>query len=153
MLERVAGNAAQWSVEDWRLIGIMVDAKSSPDDRVYCEPMRAGDEVNVIWRGLAVNLFKDGGESYWYNLMSEAPRLFVVLEHSGDHADDNYPAPLPRIVTASQDEALAHMETDAAVHSIGMPGAMIDRLERFVVNHYVPEKKKKRKRQAWYQQQ
>lgn len=145
LLERVSGDAQDWRVEDWRLIGVMVDPPNRQYDDIFCEPMRAGDDHAYIWRGLAVHFYKDGGESYWYNLMSEAPRLFVVLEDARE-ADS---APLPRLVSANQDEAIAHMETDAVVHSIAMPSSIIERLERFVVEHYVPEQKKKRKRQDW----
>jgi hypothetical protein len=41
------------------------------------------------------------------------------------------------------------METDDRVYSVPMPEQVHQQVERFVVENYVPEQKKKRKRQQW----
>jgi hypothetical protein len=41
------------------------------------------------------------------------------------------------------------METDDRVYSVPMPEQVHQWVERFVIEHYVPLQKKKRKRQQW----
>ena len=41
------------------------------------------------------------------------------------------------------------METDEIVESVGMPAELYRWVERFVLQHYVPEKRRKRKRDNW----
>ena len=57
----------------------------------------------------------------------------------------------PFYVTANQDEAVGHLETDDIVLSIPMPEEIRELLEHYVVNHYRPVEKKKRKRRDWLQ--
>ena len=53
------------------------------------------------------------------------------------------------LVTANQDEANAHMESDDPVYSVPMPDKVLQWVERFVVTRYEPEVKRKRKRKDW----
>jgi hypothetical protein len=41
------------------------------------------------------------------------------------------------------------METDEIVETVAMPPELYRWAERFVLEHYVPEKRKKRKRDNW----
>ena len=56
---------------------------------------------------------------------------------------------MPSLVTADQDEAMSHQEGDDQVFSTAMPAEIYGQLERFVVENYKPEMKKKRKRTDW----
>ena len=38
---------------------------------------------------MRVELFKDGCEGYWYNLMSDNPRLFVICFEDDEEGEDN----------------------------------------------------------------
>ena len=95
-----------------------------------------------------MELFPDGCESYWYNLLSQRPSLFVVC-FERDEDEEGEVDLVPAIVTASQDEANAHLESDDPVYSVPMPEKIIEWVERYVVENYEPEVKKKRKRQDW----
>ena len=86
----------------------------------------------------------DDCESYWYNLLGEAPALFVVC-----FLEDEEAGPVPVLVTASQDEANAHLESDDPVFSVPMPDQVHQWVERFVVENYRPVQKKKRRRRDW----
>ena len=101
-----------------------------------------------IWSGLAVDLFRDACEGYWYNLKSERPCLFVVC-YRDEESDDPSDALTPVLVTANQDEASAHLESDDPVFSVPMPDQVHQWVERFVVENYRPEIKKKRRRRDW----
>ena len=96
-----------------------------------------------LWSGFTVELFRDSAESYYYNLVGNNPSLFVICREEEDGSM------APFLVTANQDEAGAHMEADDAVFSVTMPAEVYKWLERYVVEHYVPEQKKKRKRKDW----
>ena len=107
-----------------------------------------GERAQYMYSGLNVSLYKDGCESYWYNLQAETPYLFVICHHD-DVADDESMAVEPAMVSANQDEANAHMESEDLVFSVPMPDKVIDWLERYVVEYYDPVIKKKRKRRNW----
>jgi hypothetical protein len=57
----------------------------------------------------------------------------------------------PFQVTLSYDEAASYMEVDEPVFSLPMPPEVYRWLEGYVLEHYVPERKKKRKRDDWKQ--
>ena len=62
--------------------------------------------------------------------------------------DDNGPL-RPLIVTLSYDEAASYLESDDIVESVAMPAELYRWVENFVLEHYLPQKKKKRKRENW----
>ena len=102
------------------------------------------DSEQFLWTGFAINLHTDAAESYYFNLMGEKPSVFVVcrLEHGRLQ---------PFLVTCSYDEADAYMEVDESVSAVAMPPEIYRWCEAFVLAHYVPEKKRKRKRDNWKQ--
>ncbi len=96
-----------------------------------------------LWTGLLVNLHKDDAENYYYNLVSENPRIFIICsQNSGE-------PPQPLIATLSYGEAGSYMETDWLVESVDMPPELYRWAERFVLEHFVPTKHRKRKRDDW----
>jgi hypothetical protein len=93
--------------------------------------------------GLHLRLYKDDAESYYYNLVSDNPGVFVICNQEPGE-------PLqPFIATLSYGEATSYMETDEIVETAAMPPELYRWAERFVLEHYVPEKRKKRKRDNW----
>ena len=102
-----------------------------------------GQNQQFLWTGFSVELFKDDAESYYFNIINEVPRIFVVCTL----ADADRLEPL--IVTLSCDEAASYMESDEVVESVAMPAELYRWVEQFVLEHYVPEKRKKRKRDNW----
>ena len=96
-----------------------------------------------LWAGLNLKLWPDEAESYYHNLMGDAPALYVMTRgESGEW-------PEPFAVTASFDEAHAYLESEDDVHRVAMPPELYRRIEHFVLAHYVPQPRKKRKRQDW----
>lgn len=137
----------QWQVKQWELAAILSD----PDGPTSLEgPIlirKSSSLSQYLWKGLRLRLFLDAAEGYWYNLLSEEPYAFVVCE-TDEYDEDS--VPIPYLITASQDEAGAHLETDSLVLSGPLPVDIRDSTEKFVVNNYVPQVKKKRKRKNWY---
>ena len=54
-------------------------------------------------------------------------------------------------MTLSYDEAASYMEADSLVSDLPIPGEIQLWVERYVLDHYRPVEKKKRKRQHWQQ--
>lgn len=96
------------------------------------------------WSNLEVQLHILHCDSYYQNLMSTKPQLYVVSKQGEDNT------PLPLLVTADFDEAASYMETGSQVFYSDLPEALATWLEAYVLTHYRPEKPKKRRRKKWH---
>ena len=138
-----------WPTTQWNLTTILSD----PDGPASLEgpfPIHESDSVSqYMWKGLQLRLYLDAAEGYWYNFLSEIPYAFVIFEM--DAVDDDT-VPIPILITASQDEAGAHLETDYLVLSAAFPTDVRDKIEEFIINNYIPQTKKKRKRKNWFEE-
>ena len=152
LLERRLARVGPWSQVQWEAVAV-VAGEAVVSERGSATLVHEDDECRrYLWPGLVVELFPDGCESYWYNLLSERPSLFVVcFEMDEDEDQDGEIELVPAVVTASQDEANAHLESDDPVYSVPMPEKIVEWVERYVVENYEPEVKKKRRRQDWTQ--
>lgn len=149
LMERRLARVGRWQQYQWECVAVVAGEDVVDRDDAGCTLVSDdGDRARFMFSGLELGLFKDGCESYWYNLQSEAPYLFVVCFHDED-TDDEAMAVDPVFVTPSQDEANAHMESEDLVFSVPMPDKVLEWVERYVVDHYEPEIKKKRKRRNW----
>lgn len=144
--ENVTDN--RWISERWRVVGVVVGDMITAADDGPREIRRDEQGEHFLWPGFTVELFKDDCESYYFNLLAEKPSLFVVC-----HQDEENGAALePFLATVSWDEAASYLEADTTVASVAMPPEIYGPVERFVLTHYVPEKRKKRKRVDWREQ-
>ncbi len=60
--------------------------------------------------------------------------------------------PEPVLVTLSFDAGQAYLEGDETVYNVPLPPELYRATEAFVLAHYVPEKKNKRKLENWKEQ-
>jgi hypothetical protein len=147
MVECRQARSGRWTEEQWEAIAV-VAGKDVVSEAFDSTLVHEDDECRrYLWSGLKLSLYKDAGESYWYNLMSETPYLYVICNI--DEGDDGDESLIPVLVTADQQEATGHMEIDDRVYSVPMPEQLHQWVEQFVLENYVPEQKKKRKRQQW----
>lgn len=102
------------------------------------------DSEQFLWTGFAIELHRDAAESYYFNLMGEKPSVFVISRLERGRLQ-------PFLVTCSYDEADSYMEVDEAVAAVAMPPEIYRSCEAFVLAYYVPEKRRKRKRNNWKQ--
>ena len=77
--------------------------------------------------------------------MSDNPQAFVICRNEEEVNDQIQPF----LVTLSSDEANSYMEVDELVYSVKMPAELYRWVEQFVLEYYIPVKKKKRKRINW----
>jgi hypothetical protein len=144
LLDYVPTPDNRWQAGRWAVTGVVVAGPPGERNRVQSAPLHPGsDDLQVLWSGFSVDLFKDDAESYYYNIVSETPRIFVICSTEGDASLK------PLMVTLSYDEASSYMESDEAVESVAMPVELYRFVEQFVLEHFLPEKKKKRKRDNW----
>jgi hypothetical protein len=131
-----------WQSERWRVVGLVAgQAAAGPAGRSV---VRAdADATQFLDTGLTLALYRDEVESYYHNLMSPVPSVFVVCQPEDSGA-------LRTIhVTPSHDAAEAYMQGDGQVFPVAMPPEVYRWVEAYVLEHYVPEQRQKRKREAW----
>ncbi|MDC9724996.1 MAG: DUF3305 domain-containing protein [Gammaproteobacteria bacterium] len=128
-----------WGDELWSLSGLVPGL--SPSDLSEIE---SRGEVH-IWPDLIIKLYPLHCDSYYHNLSSEQPKIYLVCSQ-----DDSAMSPKPHLLTVDYDEAASYMETGEEVFNTALPEALCKWLERFVLMHYQPEKSKKRRRQKWH---
>lgn len=133
----------RWQAGRWRVSGLVAGGQGQGEG-VRQTPLHAdAGQQQTLWTGFNVELHKDEAESYYFNIVSDTPRTFVICT-----LNDNGPLQ-PLIVTLSYDEAASYLESDDIVESVAMPAELYRWVEQFVLENYLPQKKKKRKRENW----
>jgi hypothetical protein len=142
LMERRRG-VTSWQPHVWAPVGLIAGAAAEGPVGVPLAMPADGESLRELWRGFEVRLHRDEAESYYHNLVAPQPLAFVVLREGA--ADRRVPA----IVTLCFDEASAYLEGDDQVEPVAMPAELVQWLERFVIDNYVPERRTRRERKAW----
>jgi len=144
ILEKYLVQRAQWSVFEWRLFGV-VAGQAVSGQSLHCQQVRnePGAE-HYLWRGLNLRLHRDSCESYWLNLISASPSLYLVCEQGLDTDSVE-----PVLISANFDEAGAYLTNEGRVLKAEMPAEIYKSIEAFVLQHFEPEQFKKRQRKRW----
>jgi hypothetical protein len=144
MKRRPAPSERPWMGRTWRILGVVASSAAQESEVGGLRRVRQSEDgEDFIWSGLEMRLFKDEAESYYYNLMAKNPSVFVIT------TPDERGAPQPLLVSASFDEAHAYLEAEGDAEAVSMPPEIYQWVERFVIRHYVPERRVKRKRRNW----
>ena len=131
-----------WQDVSWDAVGICSaseDSQAKDEQRV----IKRGEIEQHIYSNLKLRLFLDECESYYHNLMSPKPACFIIAR------EDDKGCPVPFLVSMSFDEAHAYQEGDDLVYSVPIPAELYRWLEAYVIEHYAPVKRIKRKRKDW----
>jgi len=133
-----------WASEKWEVEAVIAGGQGAENvpERMISR-IGSGDE-KYIWSNYQINLFKDEAESYYFNIISDTPFVFVVCRDEGNDGQL-----IPFNVSVNYDEAASYMELDEQVFQVAMPPEIYRWVEAYVVNNYVPLKKKKRKWENW----
>ena len=143
VVERCEVQVGRWTTPRWKVLGVVAGAHLTVEQASGLDIATGVDCTCRVWTDLEITLYKDGAESYWHNLLSENPSLFVICR------DDEYDELQPCVVTADQNEAAAYMEADDVVLAASMPPEIYQWVEHFVVQHFQPQERKKRKPKNW----
>jgi len=142
-MERAQIKRGPWSVPSWRAVSV-VAGEHVVGKGNGCTPIfESEDEAQYLWSGLSLALHRDLAEEYWYNLTGDNPSLYVICHETPDGEVT------PFQVTADHDSATVCRESDDQVFAEPIPPEIYQQLEKFIVAHFVPQERKKRKRKNW----
>ena len=139
LMERRLG-VTRWAKFVWQALAVTVGdgpARKCPEVVVDHDDYR-----QLRYGGLRVHFHRDEVADYYHNLTAPAPGCYVVAALERIDGED---VPRPVRVTLNFDEANAYGEGDWAVYHVPISADLYPWVERFVVTHYVPEPKAKRK--------
>lgn len=132
-----------WTVPSWRAVGVVCGDNLPHGEARAVSVHKSDDEEHFLWGGLRVDLYRDATDAYWNNLLGKQPSLFVLCTEREDGMLE------PQFVTADLHESSSALEGDDKVFSAPMPPEVYQHIERFVIEHHVPQEKRKRKRTDW----
>lgn len=133
-----------WASEKWEVEAVVAGGDGAVNAPERSISRIGSDGEKYIWSNYQINLFKDESESYYFNIISDTPYVFVVCQN-----EENESQLIPFKVSVNYDEAASYMELEEQVFQVPMPPEIYRWLEKFVVNNYIPVKKKKRKLLNW----
>ncbi|MFK5914510.1 MAG: DUF3305 domain-containing protein [Woeseiaceae bacterium] len=134
-----------WIAEQWEVEAVVAGGNYYDGGIPERSISRVGEEdEKYIWSNYKINLFIDEVESYYFNILSDTPYVFVICR---DEEEDGELVPFK--VSVNYDEASSFLELEEQVFQVPMPAEIYRWLEQFVVNNYVPVKRKKRKLENW----
>ncbi len=143
IMERRESNNV-WLDEVWTAIGVTGDARWDAADQLDVRVINEQKGMQqVLYPGFNITLYADECESYYHNLVSPDPGCYVITRNSDEGV------PIPYIVSLSFDEANAYLECEGEAFTVPMPAELYRWTEEFVLQHYMPEKRVKRKRKDW----
>ncbi|MEA3302056.1 MAG: DUF3305 domain-containing protein [Pseudomonadota bacterium] len=135
-----------WIDEEWSAVGVTAGMQVDTHGDEVQEVFHEAEVRRLLYPGFRITLHVDECESYYHNLMAPHPSCYVIA----DIDDKNQPVPF--LVTLSFDEAHAYLEGDQEVYAVDIPPELYRWSEAFVLSHYVPQKKRKRKLDNWKKQ-
>jgi hypothetical protein len=128
-----------WITEKWQAIGVIPTKKNTGKTNEITLISNINNEPIYRHDGFILELVHDELDSYYQNLVSANANIFIVCREE----DDDRPKPF--LVTLSYDEAAIYMETDETIYTVAIDIQIYQTIERFVLENYKPEKRKKRK--------
>lgn len=137
VLRRRMRQRGPWRFPSWSLLDVR------PDDNApgVMRHTVAEDVSDFVWGGLVLQLVRSDAETYWFNLTSQRPALFVICR------EDPRNGLMPVMVTLDQDEAMRQHEGEGEILSTAFPEWLAERVERFVMTHFKPQPRRRRRRQ------
>lgn len=135
---------SQWVDQVWQAVAVTISS-SSNRSKIPSLIHSTKETSQYLCSGFRVSLHKDECESYYHNLSSPTPRCYVIAHLEAGEA------PEPFLITMSFDEAHAYLEGDDEVYDVDIPPELYRWTELFLLTHFAPEKRIKRKRDDWKQ--
>lgn len=142
VLARKVVQRSGWSLVNWEGVAVLVGERFAAGE-IRRAPLGESDGgTQYMWDGLCLQLYRDAAETYWFNLTGTRPSLFIVCSEEGGELQ-------PVTVTADHDESTSAVEADYKVFAVPIPAEIIGPLEEFVMTHFKPRERKKRRREGW----
>ena len=133
----------RWISERWTVLGV-VGGQNVTDGTIERKLIRAGQEGNqYLWTGFSLKLLRSAADSYYYNLMGTNPSVYVVC-----HRKEEGKEIIPFLTTVEYIAATAYGEVNTEVFAAPMPPEIYRWVEQFVLENFVPEEKKSKRKHA-----
>lgn len=136
--EKVEGN--RWIDERWRVVGVIAGHAKDSGGITRTMLRASPDGEQYLWTGFVLRLRPSEADGYYYNIIGQNPSLYVYCE------PDDTGEPCPRSVTAEYIDAMAHSEAGNSTFSVPMPPEVYRCIERYVLEHFVPEEPKMKRK-------
>jgi len=128
VMQREYRQYGQWQLPHWDLVALL--PQHTGDGSQRRQPLQGEqDEGHVIWSGFWLELFRDGLQSYYQNLMGKQPSLFVLCRDDDEDTDL-----APTMISANFADAEAHMETDGIVLSTPLVAPFSNWLAEYILS-------------------
>ena len=130
----------RWASHQWR--AVRAELSDKPRGPVESQV----DESCTEWTygGMEFTLFRDEAEGYFLNVSADTPQLFVMWR-----IDDESSLAVPRVITASYNEAGRLLDGGETVEGVPMPPALLEAVQAYVAQHYKPEPKQRKRPQSF----
>jgi hypothetical protein len=133
----------RWISERWTVLGV-VGGQNVTEGTIERKLIRAGQEGNqYLWTGFSLTLLRSAADSYYYNLMGKSPSVYVVC-----HRKEEGKEITPFLTTVEYIAATAYGEVNTEVFAVPMPPEIYRWVEQFVLENFVPEEKKSKRKHA-----
>lgn len=137
-------STSRWADAYWTATGVIVGGAEYSGVTL----LHAQDGIEqYLYPGLNLTLYRDECESYYHNLKSPQPGCYIVANLS----DEGVPKPF--LITLCFDAANSYLQGSAEVYAVPIPPELYRWTEAFVLEHYAPEQKKKRRLTDWQKDQ
>jgi Protein of unknown function (DUF3305) len=145
--ERLSGAAARWQDWRWTLHDVV-----EHQDAFGAEPRRLlKSEAEERWLhpNLKVELFKDDAEGYYLNATTPAPCWFVLWRMEPAPQAGGETLAVPAAVSLSYHDAGRWLDAQESVEQVPAPQEVMEWLQAFIAEHYVPEIKKRKRPESF----
>ena len=96
-----------------------------------------------------VELFRDDCEGYYLNYTAPAPCYFVLWRMEEEPTIAPEPIARPVMVSVSYHDAGRWLDAQETVENVPAPPHIVDWINRFAQEHYVPEPKKRKRPESF----
>ncbi len=122
----------------WQCHSVLIEGEPRAASRLQVDEL-----IELFFWPMALELWPDEAESYYHNLNSNSPSLFIAAPLNQDRI------PTPQIITVCGHLASSWGEIDMPHYQTPLLGTLAPWLLDFIQVHYRPEPRKKREREAW----
>lgn len=132
-----------WNLVNWEGVAVLVGERFAAGESRRAPLRESEGAAQYLWDGLRLQLYRDAAETYWFNLTGVRPSLFIVC------SEDEHGELEPIEVTADHADSASAVESDYKVFAVPIPPEVIGQLEEFVMTHFKPQPRQKRRREDW----
>lgn len=133
VLKRHWRQHGQWRFPQWDVVSVVAETRvpvSQAPEPAYQRRQDEREDAYFEWSNLWLELFRDGLQAYYQNLMGQKPSLFILCRDDHEHT-----GVAPVAISANFADAEAHMETDGVVLDTPLEAPFSKWIADYVLNN------------------